>query len=111
MDPAGHLLCEGTAGLNAQGITIAAAGLWYSTIYRDVPVPNSTPLAALFELTSCTVRNFHIDANAVSRSTIGGDGGAMDTTGTDWLADGIWTQHTMSASGPPAPAGRYRTAG
>ncbi|WP_240363550.1 discoidin domain-containing protein [Streptomyces sp. S1A1-7] len=42
------------------------------------------------------MRNFHIDANAVSRSTIGGDGGAMDTTGTDWLADGIWTQHTMS---------------
>ncbi|MCX5353894.1 hypothetical protein OG901_40210 [Streptomyces mirabilis] len=42
------------------------------------------------------MRNFHIDANAVSRSTIGGDGGAMDTTGTDWLADGIWTQDTMS---------------
>ncbi|WP_405952127.1 carbohydrate-binding protein [Streptomyces prunicolor] len=42
------------------------------------------------------MRDFHIDANAVSRSTIGGDGGAMDTTGTDWSADGIWTQHTMS---------------
>jgi hypothetical protein len=70
--------------------------MWYSTVYRDVPVPNSTPLAALFEVTSCTVQNFHIDANAVSRSTIGGDGGAMDTTGTNWTANGIWTQHTMS---------------
>ncbi|MFD4558030.1 carbohydrate-binding protein [Streptomyces sp. NPDC058469] len=94
--PQGTFYVKGTAGLNAQGITIAGAGLWYSTVYRDVPVPNSTPLAALFDLTSCTVRNFHIDANAVSRSTIGGDGGAMDTTGTNWLADGIWTQHTMS---------------
>ena len=94
--PQGTFYVKGTAGLNAQGITIAGAGLWYSTIYRDVPVPNSTPLAALFDLTSCTVRNFHIDANAVSRSTIGGDGGAMDTTGTNWVADGIWTQHTMS---------------
>jgi hypothetical protein len=94
--PQGTFYVKGTEGLNAQGITIAGAGLWYSTVYRDVPVPNSTPLAALFDLTSCTVRNFHIDANAVSRSTIGGDGGAMDTTGTDWLADGIWTQHTMS---------------
>jgi len=94
--PQGTFYVKGTAGLNAQGITIAGAGMWYSTIYRDVPVPNSTPLAALFDLTSCTVRNFHIDANAVSRSTIGGDGGAMDTTGTGWLAEGIWTQHTMS---------------
>ncbi|MFE2611040.1 carbohydrate-binding protein [Streptomyces mirabilis] len=94
--PQGTFYVKGTGGLNAQGITIAGVGLWYSTIYRDVPVPNSTPPAALFDLTSCTVRNFHIDANAVSRSTIGGDGGAMDTTGADWLADGIWTQHTMS---------------
>ncbi|WNI16124.1 discoidin domain-containing protein [Actinacidiphila sp. ITFR-21] len=94
--PQGTFYVKGTNGLQAQGITIAGAGQWYSTVYRDVPVPNNTPLAALFSVTSCTVQNFHIDANAVSRSTIGGDGGAMDTTGTDWLANGIWTQHTMS---------------
>jgi hypothetical protein len=94
--PPGTFYVKGTTGLRANGITIAGAGMWYSTIYRDVPVPNSTPLAALFELTSCNVKGFHIDANAVSRSTIGGDGGAMDTTGTNWSADGIWTQHTMS---------------
>ncbi|MYS19492.1 Right handed beta helix region, partial [Streptomyces sp. DvalAA-14] len=94
--PQGTFYVKGTTGLQAQGITIAGAGMWYTTIYRDVPVPNNTPLAALFSVTSCTVENFHIDANAVSRSTIGGDGGAMDTTGTNWLATGIWTQHTMS---------------
>ncbi|MGW3174945.1 carbohydrate-binding protein [Streptomyces sp. NPDC001153] len=94
--PPGTFYVKGTTGLRARGITIAGAGMWYTTIYRDVPVPNSTPLAALFSLTSCTVRDFHIDANAVSRGTVGGDGGAMDTTGTNWVADGIWTQHTMS---------------
>ncbi|SEG75788.1 Right handed beta helix region [Actinacidiphila yanglinensis] len=94
--PQGTFYVKGTTGLQAKGITIAGAGLWYSTVYRDVPVPNSTPLAALFSLTSCKVEDFHIDANAVSRSTIGGDGGAMDTTGTDWVADGIWSQHTES---------------
>jgi parallel beta-helix repeat protein len=94
--PQGTFYVKGTTGLQAKGITIAGAGLWYSTVYRDVPVPNSTPLAALFSVTSCTVENFHIDADAVSRSTIGGDGGAMDTTGTDWVADGIWSQHTES---------------
>ncbi|MFD4878199.1 discoidin domain-containing protein [Streptomyces sp. NPDC058420] len=106
--PQGTFYVKGTAGLTAQGITIAGAGLWYSTVYRDVPVPNSTPLAALFDLTSCTVRDFHIDANAVSRSTIGGDGGAMDTTGTNWLADGIWTQHTMSGFWASGTGGTVR---
>jgi Carbohydrate binding module (family 6)/Ricin-type beta-trefoil lectin domain-like/Right handed beta helix region len=94
--PQGTFYLKGITGLHAQGITIAGAGMWYSTIYRDVPMPNSTPLAALFDLTSCTVQNFHLDANAVSRGTAGGDGGAMDTTGTNWVANGIWTQHTMS---------------
>lgn len=106
--PQGTFYVKGTAGLRASGITIAGAGLWYSTVYRDVPVPNSTPLAALFELTSCHVQNFHIDADAVSRSTIGGDGGAMDTTGTDWSADGIWTQHTMSGFWASGTGGTVR---
>ncbi|NUS12491.1 MAG: carbohydrate-binding protein [Streptomyces sp.] len=106
--PAGTFYVKGTTGLRANGITIAGAGMWYSTVYRDVPVPNSTPLAALFEVTSCHVQNFHIDANAVSRSTIGGDGGAMDTTGTGWSADGIWTQHTMSGFWASGTGGSVR---
>jgi hypothetical protein len=94
--PQGTFYVKGVDGLQAQGITIAGAGMWNSTIYRDVPLPNSTPLGALFSVTSCTVQNLHIDANAVSRNTVGGDGGAMDTTGTNWVANGIWSQHTMS---------------
>jgi len=94
--PQGTFYLKGTTGLQAKGITIEGAGMWYSTIYRDVPLPNSTPLAAAFSVTSCTVENFHIDSNAISRASVDGAGGAMDTTGTNWLANGIWSQHVES---------------
>ncbi|GAA5191006.1 glycosyl hydrolase family 28-related protein [Rugosimonospora acidiphila] len=94
--PAGTFYLKGTTGLQATGITIAGAGVWYSTIYRDVPLPNNTPLAALFNLTSCTVRDFHLDSDARSRAMVDGGGGAMDTTGTNWVADDIWSQHVES---------------
>jgi parallel beta-helix repeat protein len=95
--PQGTFYVKGTAGLTANGITIAGAGMWYSNVYRSVSLPNSTPLGALFSVTSCTVQNFHIDANAPSRDTIlGGDGGALDTTGTNWVTTGMWAQHTES---------------
>jgi hypothetical protein len=92
--PEGTFYVKGTTGLTAKGITIAGAGMWYSNIYRNVPLPETAGFAALFSVTSCTVRNFHIDSNATSRHN--GDGGAMDTTGTNWVASGVWTQHTMS---------------
>ncbi|HVE16328.1 MAG TPA: hypothetical protein VNB29_06300, partial [Chthoniobacterales bacterium] len=94
--PQGTFYIASLGGLNATGITIQGAGMWYSTIYRNVPLPNSTPLGAIFNVTSCTVKNFALDANAKSRASADGCGGGMDTTGTNWLADGIWTQHTMS---------------
>jgi hypothetical protein len=94
--PAGTFYLKGTTGLTAQGITIEGAGMWYSTIYREVPLPNNQGLAAIFSVTSCAVSGFHLDSNATSRGTAGGDGGAMDTTGTNWVADGIWSQHVES---------------
>ncbi|TDU02493.1 parallel beta helix pectate lyase-like protein [Streptomyces sp. 846.5] len=94
--PAGTFYLKGTTGLKAQGITIAGAGMWYSTIYRDVPLPNSTPLAATFELTSCNVHDFHLDSDSTSRAMVDGGGGAMDTSGTNWVADSIWSQHVES---------------
>ena len=94
--PEGTFYLKGTTGLQAKGIKIEGAGMWYSTIYRDVPLPNSAGLAAIFSVTSCTVENFHLDSNATSRATSDGDGGAMDTTGTNWRANGIWSQHVES---------------
>jgi hypothetical protein len=94
--PPGTFYLLGTQGLTANGITIQGAGVWYSRIYRHVPLPNNTPLGAVFQVTSCHVSHFAIDSNAQSRATIDGAGGAMDTTGTNWSADDIWTQHTES---------------
>ncbi|MDQ1715501.1 MAG: hypothetical protein QOC60_1446, partial [Frankiaceae bacterium] len=44
--PQGTFYLKGTQGLRAQGITIEGAGMWYSRIYRAVPLPNGQPLAA-----------------------------------------------------------------
>ncbi|HEY0257742.1 MAG TPA: glycosyl hydrolase family 28-related protein, partial [Candidatus Methylacidiphilales bacterium] len=49
--PEGTFYLKTTAGLHAKGITIEGAGMWFSTIYRDVPLPNSTPLGAIFSVT------------------------------------------------------------
>ncbi|WP_084701829.1 discoidin domain-containing protein [Streptacidiphilus anmyonensis] len=106
--PQGTFYLKGTAGLQATGITIAGAGMWYSTIYRDVPLPNNQGLAAIFSVTSCNVENFHLDSNAISRGTAGGDGGAMDTTGTNWTADGIWSQHVESGFWASGSGGTVR---
>jgi hypothetical protein len=94
--PVGTFHVRTLGGINATGITIQGAGMWYSVVTRDVPLPNSTPLGAIFNLDSCQVHDFALDANAMSRASVDGAGGGMDTTGTNWLADGIWTQHTLS---------------
>ena len=94
--PQGTFYLKGTTGLTASGITIQGAGMWYSTIYRDIPLPNSTPLAAAFSVTSCTLENLHVDTNAQSRAEADGGGGAMDTTGTNWVDNAMWNQHVES---------------
>ncbi|HEY2057476.1 MAG TPA: carbohydrate-binding protein [Amycolatopsis sp.] len=106
--PPGTFYLKGTTGLHAQGITIAGAGLWYSTIYRAVPLPNNTPLAATFSVTSCTVQNFHLDSGETGRAMEFGGGGAMDTTGANWVADGIWTQHSLSGFWASGTGGTVR---
>ncbi|MEV4350017.1 right-handed parallel beta-helix repeat-containing protein [Actinoplanes sp. NPDC049596] len=106
--PAGTFYVKGTAGLHASGITITGAGVWYSTVYRMVPLPNPQPLGAIFDLTSARVEHFHLDANAIGRATADGAGGGMDTTGTDWVADDIWTQHTLSGFWASGTGGTVR---
>src|ERR1700723_3024030 len=93
--PQGTFYLVGTSSLVAQNVTIEGAGYWYSEVYRDVPLPNNTPLGAAFQCTSCQLENFHIDADAMSRSD--GGGGAEDTTGTNWLIEGMWVQHVESS--------------
>jgi hypothetical protein len=95
--PPGTFYLIGTAGLVAQNVAVQGAGYWYSEIYRDVPLPNSTPLGAAFQCYSCQLENFHIDSDARSRATVDGGGGAEDTTGSNWLIQGMWVQHVESS--------------
>jgi hypothetical protein len=104
--PQGTFYLKGTQGLRAQGITIAGAGMWYSRIYRAVPLPNSTPLAAIFSVTSCTVQDFAMDSNETSREMVDGGGGALDTNGTNWVNQRLWTQHTLSSMWAAGTGGR-----
>jgi hypothetical protein len=94
--PQGTFYLIGTTGLQATGITIKGAGMWYSTIYRNIPLPNNTPLAAAFSVTSCRLEGLHIDSNALSRAEADGGGGAMDTTGINWVDSNMWNQHVES---------------
>ncbi|MFC4036609.1 right-handed parallel beta-helix repeat-containing protein [Streptomyces polygonati] len=94
--PSGTFYVKGTNGLSATGITIEGAGMWYSTIYRSVPLPNAQGPAALFHGVSTTLENFHLDSNATSRATVDGSGGSMDMSGTDWAVNGVWAQHNTS---------------
>jgi hypothetical protein len=95
--PAGTFYLTGTASLVAQDVTIEGAGYLYSEIYRDVPLPDSTPLGAAFQCYSCQLENFHIDTDAMSRAEVDGGGGAADTTGANWLIKGMWVQHAESS--------------
>jgi hypothetical protein len=106
--PAGKFYTRSLGSINANGVTIEGAGMWHSTIYRNVPLPASSPLGAIFNLTSCTVRNFALDSNAKGRDFVDGCGGAMDTTGSNWLAENIWTQHTMSGFWASGTGGTVR---
>jgi hypothetical protein len=95
--PQGTFYLIGTSSLVVQNVTVEGAGYEYSEIYRDVPLPNNTPLGAAFQCYSCALENFHIDSDAMSRTEVDGGGGAEDTTGTNWLIEGMWVQHVESS--------------
>ena len=95
--PQGTFYLVGTGSIVVSNITVEGAGYLYSEIYRDVPLPNNTPLGAAFQCYSCSLENFHIDSDAMSRAEVDGGGGAEDTTGTNWRIEDMWVQHVESS--------------
>jgi hypothetical protein len=95
--PQGTFYVIGTQSIPVSNITIEGAGYLYSELYRDTPLPNSTPLGSLLQCTSCHIQNFHIDTNSLSRGEADGGGGAEDTTGTNWSIENMWVQHVESS--------------
>jgi MYXO-CTERM domain-containing protein len=85
-----------TGGINATGVTIEGAGIWHSTVYRNQTLPVTGPLATMWSVDSCTMRNFLIDSNATSRKNEDGDAGGITISGSNWLVEKMWMQHTSS---------------
>ncbi|HTV60975.1 MAG TPA: LamG-like jellyroll fold domain-containing protein [Verrucomicrobiae bacterium] len=83
-------------GLSATGITIAGAGPWYSTIYRLTPANNTQGVANIINAVSCTLSNVLLDCNSWSRDGANNNG-AVDFSGTNWVVNNVWIQHTTSS--------------
>ena len=90
--PQGTFYLNTTKGLSMNGITVQGAGMWYSTVYYNPPLPASSTSNVLSP-TSSTLKGFSIDGNAVSETTAGGNGGGINIKGNDWLVDSLWIQH------------------
>ena len=63
------------------GVTIAGAGMWYSTLYFTM---------GQLQAVSCTLQDFCVDAVTVQRDQ--GMGG-LNIAGTNWLIDRVWAIH------------------
>ena len=95
--PSGMFYLTTTKGLHAKNITIQGAGMWYSTIYHNYPLPSPKGGAScIIEPVSCTLKDLCFDQNAPARDGPYGDGGGINIKGSDWLVDSVWVQHTSS---------------
>ena len=97
--PQGKFMVNSLAsgGLSISGVTLQGAGMWYSTIYRNIPLPPpTTPWRSNIGLnTNSVLRDLSIDSNAIYRSIggISGDDYGITTAGTNWLIMRVWVQH------------------
>jgi hypothetical protein len=97
--PRGKYLTNSLAptALDFTGATVKGAGMWYTTIYRRVPLPLPTsPWRSQIVVGSGTkLSDLQIDANAIFRTGVGGaDSGVQASGAGGWLVDRIWTRHT-----------------
>jgi hypothetical protein len=83
--------------LDFTGVKVQGAGMWYSTIYRKVPLPAVSWRSQILVGSGTTLTDLQIDANAVwreVRGTGGSDYGVNASGAGGWLVDRIWTRHT-----------------
>ncbi|MEV7339234.1 right-handed parallel beta-helix repeat-containing protein [Streptomyces sp. NPDC093544] len=97
--PSGKYLTNSltATALNFTGVKVQGAGMWYTTIYRKVPLP--TPAGWRSQIlvgSGTTLTDVQIDTNAIWR-VVGGTGGSdygINASGAGgWLVDRIWTRH------------------
>jgi hypothetical protein len=84
------------APLNFTGVKVQGAGMWYTTLYRKVPLPTNGWRSQITVGSGTTVTDLQIDTNAIWRG-IGGTGGSdygFNAGGAGgWLIDRVWTRH------------------
>ncbi|HEY1788390.1 MAG TPA: coagulation factor 5/8 type domain-containing protein, partial [Verrucomicrobiae bacterium] len=94
--PGTYYISAINGGLNPTGITIAGAGMWYSTIFRVTAPGNNIGVGNIINAVSCTLSNVLLDCNSWSRDGANNDG-AIDFSGTNWIVNNVWIQHTTSS--------------
>jgi len=94
--PGTYYLNTPAASLSATGITIQGAGMWYSTVYANPTLPDSSA-GNILTPTSCTVQDLTFDSDATGAgngTTNGnGNGGGLNVKGNNWVIDHVWIQH------------------
>src|SRR5260221_6183557 len=80
-------------GLNIAGVTVEGAGVWYSTIYKNVPASASGSWPCDIQVgTNSVLRDVFIDSNSRYRGQVGESSG-VTSSGSNWLVQRIWVQH------------------
>ncbi|MFC9846797.1 right-handed parallel beta-helix repeat-containing protein [Streptomyces sp. NPDC060223] len=82
--------------LDFTGVTVQGAGMWYTTIYRKVPLPATSWRSQILVGSGTTLTDLQIDANAIWRGvggTGGSDYGILASGAGGWQVDRIWTRH------------------
>ncbi len=80
------------ASLSANGVTIQGAGMWYSTIFANPTLPDTSAQNILFP-TSCTVQDIMFDGNARGVASGDGNGGGLNVKGNNWVINRVWIAH------------------
>lgn len=90
--PGTYYLNQPAASLSASGVTIQGAGMWYSTIYANPTLPDTSAQNILYP-TSCTVQDLLFDSNSRSGGSGDGNGGGLNVKGNNWVVNRVWIQH------------------
>jgi hypothetical protein len=85
-----------TGGWTSTGITIQGAGMWYSTLYYNPPIPQTSQLTIL-KPTSSTLKNFAIDTNATATGATGAGAYGVNMKGSNWVVNSLWIRHASPA--------------
>jgi len=77
-------------------VTIEGAGIWYSTIYRNIPLPdtyNGPSGSSYTGISGCVVSNITFDGNSLSAAAPDAGVGGLNFAGSNWLINSVWIRH------------------